>query len=299
MPISNKVLLLFSLLAASVPCWPQSEFVYLFAHGLRSNYIQYRQYLKLEHAHGAHRLNNEPYIIYEPVVTFNFPDSCEQYEAAQTSFAQDDEVDALAHAYIQATGIGKSVILFGLSRGAAAIINFAGRFHPDAACALILESPPDCMKNLIATHVKRLHLRYLPHFLIETVPSIMFGKYDKAGLAPIDMIDKIDKKMPILLVCSLDDSAVFPENTINLYLKLVETNFECAHLLLLNRGGHAQLLWGSEGHIYQAVTHAFYKHYGLPYDEELAKKGQVYFEKTRPTKAITENALADKKSYLF
>lgn len=274
------------------------DFVYLFAHGLRSNYIQYRQYVKLEHAQAASRAP-EPYLIYEPIVTFNFPDSQEQYEAARTSFAQDDEVDSLAHAYLEATKVGKSVILFGLSRGAAAIINFAGRFHPDAACALVLESPPDCMKNLIATHVKRLHLRYLPHFLIETVPSIMFGKYDKAGLAPIDMIDKIDKHMPILLVASLEDSAVFPENTINLYLKLVESGFKHAHLLLLNRGGHAQLLWGPQGQIYQAVTHAFYKQYNMPCDLELAEKGHVYFLKTQPSKAILEKVMSENKSYLF
>jgi pimeloyl-ACP methyl ester carboxylesterase len=298
MSISVKVLLPFTLLAVYFISWPQSDFAYLFAHGLRSNYIQYRQYLKLEHFQAAARAP-EPYLIYEPIVTFNFPDSLDQYEAARTSFAQEDEVDALAHAYLDATKIGKSIILFGLSRGAAAIINFAGRFHPQAACALILESPPDCMKNLIATHVKRLHLRYLPHFLIETVPSIMFGKYDKAGLAPIDMIDKIDKQIPILLIASLEDNAVFPENTINLYLKLLASDFKKAHLLLLNRGGHAQLLWGPQGDIYQAVTHAFYKHYQLPHDQELAEKGHAYFIKTQPSKTILEKVMSENKSYLF
>ncbi|BDC35061.1 hypothetical protein Noda2021_10190 [Candidatus Dependentiae bacterium Noda2021] len=275
------------------------DVAYLFAHGLRSNQTQYRLYTRLEKPpFDTFYKTNEPYIIQEPVVSFNFPDSCEYYQATRTSFAQDDEIDALAHAYLDALHVGKKIVLFGLSRGAAAIVNFAGRFHPDAACALVLESPPDCMKNLIATHVKRLHLRYIPHFLIETVPSLMFGKYDKAGLAPIDMIDKINKDMPIILICSLEDSAVFPENTIHLYLKLLEAQFTCAHLLLLNKGGHAQLLWGPQGFTYQIVVHAFYKHYGLPHDEILAQEGEQIFKQTQPTKELVEQALAVQKSFI-
>ena len=109
--------------------------------------------------------------------------------------------------------------------------------------------------------------------------GIPFFKYHSTGPHPIDEIKNIRKDLPILIVCSLQDTTVPAENSIKLYDKLIESGHTKAHLLVLSKGKHSKLLQSEQGEIYQNLVHAFYAKYGLPHNQEYAKLGKNMLQK--------------------
>jgi len=166
-----------------------------------------------------------------------------------------------------------SGILFGVSRGAAAIVNCLGFFNKNIDCTcvkgIVLESCYDSIKALSPFS-----------FLLELV----FPFYRSHGFSPIsaetlNSFAAICKQhhIKILLISSMADVRVPFANTERLARALAEEGLD-VYLLKLERVGHSDYLSGDPdmANSYQSCVHAFYKLVGAAYIPELAFKGQQF-----------------------
>ncbi len=264
---------------------------YFFAHGLANNYKQAYSYTKTAIIKRKEVVNDR-YILNSPLVTFNFPDAKGLFAKIfrvnfmQTSFAQDNELEATLQAY-STINDPQGAVIMGVSRGAAVAAAFASMVCSTAAKmtvaplrALILESPFDSFLDALNDKIKKAWLRTLAASLVKH--GMPFFKYDSTGKQPIDTVELISPDLPILLVCSLEDTTVMASSTKRLYMRLRSTGHKHVYLLILTIGAHARLLSGPEGHTYHAVVHAFYKRYGLPYEEASAELGLSLLAQCQP-----------------
>lgn len=241
---------------------------YIFSHGLIDSHKQAFPYLESSQP-------DKPYILKYPLITFDYPDVSSgilKINRLQSSLAQDNEIERLEQVYSYLKG---KAILVGVSRGASTIINFIAQYNPDNALALILESPFDCVDNIVKSLIHRCKIHWIPGLSKKSgnIMSFLFCKYNPKGIRPIESIEKIPIDMPILLVCSAKDALVPVWSSLNLYQALYYRGNKNTYLLVLPDGKHAHLITDPiNGVIYQQVTHAFYQKFGLPHDPAIAQK---------------------------
>lgn len=259
---------------------------YLYAHGLGDSNTEAYRFSKFDR---KGRFNKNALITTGRIFTFDFPDATKQFwrvNTTQTSLAQANEIIALQNAYEHAIAALKmesatpDLVLMGLSRGAATIINFMGIYNPQNVKAIILESPFDHMATVIQNKLQQFGLDHIPRIktISDWVVSCIFMKHKTNGIAPIHCVGAINKSIPILLVCSKEDTLVPYQSTVALYNNLIANGHQHAYLLILEHGRHAFALSGLDGGLYAATVHAFYKKYDLPHDEKLADFGRILLE---------------------
>lgn len=166
----------------------------------------------------------------------------------------------------------KSVVLYGTSRGAATIFNFTALHHPKHVDALVCEGLFDSIE----------HVKDTCSFYVRWIGLILYRicQFDRQGVAPIQLVERMPRTMPILLITSRNDSTVPSECTINMYNQLRATGHDKVHILIVQKASHISYPHGNEKKeckLYENVVHAFYKKYGLPYIPEYADKGEEYF----------------------
>lgn len=255
--------------------------IYLFSHGIADSQKQALHYIESKNP-------AKPYIIKGPVVSFNYPDAYEgliKINRLQTSLAQDNEVLALARTYFAKAKDALKTILVGVSRGASAIINFIALYYTQNVSALVLESPFDCIENVIHELIHTTKLGWIPGMKKNSlsIASLVFCKYKPNGIRPIDLCTHIHKDLPILIICSQEDRLVPFWSSLNIYCALRESGHTNTYILILPHGRHAQLIHHpTQGNIYQQVVHAFYKKFNLPHDPILAQQGELLFSKCQP-----------------
>lgn len=293
------------------------EIAYLFAHGLSSDQslaYYYEQVKKPDeliiidntvqmlfpsgkkYIWNAQEIDDRRlWIIQQPLHTFNFPDAYRGYDRSQTSLGQDNEITTLANAYEKIKD--NAVVIMGMSRGASTALNFLATRNPQSVVAAIVESPFDSILNTLDTHCGQLWLGLIPS-LLHTCPNVLFGKFNRYGIFPINVIEKIDKNIPILIIASLQDKLIPAFNSASLYLKFLEHNHPHVYFLLLDYGQHAYLLEDDDAPFYFNTVHAFYKKYNLPYNKIMAEQGEDILTRCQPSKKIVEQALKNKKSYI-
>ena len=191
---------------------------------------------------------------------------------SEACFAQDDDIKTVFDAYKQEVITkGNKVIIRGVSNGAAAAATFAGTYDQKNTEAIVLESPYSDVENVISNIAGGFRS------LGKTVAASasLVSKYNPYGIRPIDVVDKIQKNIPVLFICSKGDTLIPAGETIKLYTALKKAGHTKTHLVVLDKGAHANLLWGPEGHIYLAAEHAFYKKYGLPHNADLDKQYDI------------------------
>jgi len=198
-----------------------------------------------------------------------------------TCLGQEDDIAAFKKGYEQ---IDDDVIVFGISRGAATASNFMALHQPTRIKGAVLESPFDHAEKGIEGFINGCGFKRWPktknffNWLFHKV-----ARYNKNGLHPKDVVEKISKDIPIIFVCSKKDGMIPYQSTINLYKQLIKSGHTYVHLLVLESGNHGFLIWGPDGDKYQNVIHAFYRRYNLPHNEQFATEGQALFEKCQPT----------------
>ncbi|MCK5632627.1 hypothetical protein KAH94_02680 [bacterium] len=213
--------------------------------------------------------------------SFSYPDAKnDKIHLSKANLAQENDIQALQNAVKK----HDANVLMGLSRGASTIITFLATHKVAGLKAVILESPFDCMENVAKALIcKRLHLGWIPglaRFAAYTIPWIL-REYKRDGIKPIDVIHNIPKDLPILLICSLEDSLIPVSSTIALYNRLCQTGHKKAHLLILDYGKHSKLVIGPDYQRYKEVCHAFCKEYGLSYDKQLAQAGKYEYARCK------------------
>jgi hypothetical protein len=168
------------------------------------------------------------------------------------------------------------------------LINFMALYNPENVGALILESPFDCVDNIVWQFAHQSKFSWIPGIKKSgtKLASFIFCKYKPDGLRPIDLVGQIRKDLPILIVCSAQDNLVPVWSSINLYCTLRATDHDNVYLLVLPDGSHAKLITNKMyGPLYHQVTHAFYQKFNLPHDPAAAHLGQKLLKMCQPDSA--------------
>lgn len=259
----------------------ESPIKYLFVHGVGGSKKTARKYIKHNFLKEGH------------AESFNFCDILTgTLKRSECHLAQKKDIETLHNAYDQlcvsknsfvekkteAKGDAQQtvaqqpykIVFFGLSRGASTIINFMGVYKPKHIAAIILESPFGHIDDSLG-HI----YRFLPMCIKRVIFNYIYPQFNEHGEHPIDYIHIIDKDVPIAFICTKEDELVPWSSTIRLYQKLVAAGHKKVHLLILDKGKHAEIIENGD---YQSFVHAFYQYYALPYDVVLANKGKKYFE---------------------
>ncbi len=293
------------------------ETVYLFAHGLFANqnlafyYAQVPDIMTQIQNNQLHAQIKSGYkhiwqlqsitddlfwIIKNPFYTFNFPDALRGFDGAQTSLAQENEIQTLANEYEKIKE--KRIVLVGMSRGASTILNFLGTRPSGSIVAAIVESPFDSVVETLDTLCKIAGVDWVPMFIRHTSPNLFFSKYDPNGIFPIKVAHNINKEVPLLIIASLEDTLIPALNSASIYFKLRDCGHQHVYFLLLDKGVHAYLLENDDAPFYFNTVHAFYKKYNLPHNQTFAAQGDALLAQCQPSKKAVDDALKNKKSYL-
>jgi len=163
--------------------------------------------------------------------------------------------------------------LFGWSRGASAIGNYAGTHELKNVRAIILESPFDDLKNVVKKKTG---------FASSASVVGWATNHDPNGVQPVKVADKVDKNIPILIYCCKNDTVVDAGLSIEYYKVLRRSGHNKAYLLVVDRGAHANIINGKDGEIVRNVVHAFKKAHNRPHNPEWAKEGQERYKQCQP-----------------
>lgn len=172
---------------------------------------------------------------------------------------------------VRSVSPSESIILYGCSRGAAAILTYMGQHNPSNIAAIVLDACPAHIAQTTEPLLARLGINPKR---ADDIFSILFPQYNpRSALSPEDAIEKIkNKSVPILLIHSLTDTVVHYTHSIRLYQKFLQAGFTSVHLVCSPQGRHSYMLQDSETQeIYLQAVHSFYKKYDLNYDAAWAQ----------------------------
>ena len=166
----------------------------------------------------------------------------------------------------------QSYILYGLSRGGAAAINYLAQHNQNNIQALILEGTPADMIDAVN------HFQHSIGYKIsqerptkELIYHMVFPAYQLESTPPVANIAKISNKhLPVLIVQSQDDVRVPVDAAYKLYLAFLDAGFTNIYLCILHQGKHAFYTQGTNKNLYLHALHSFYKKYGFAYNREFA-----------------------------
>jgi pimeloyl-ACP methyl ester carboxylesterase len=228
---------------------PQStNVVFIFSHGLRQNQHRARDYEKA---------------LDVPFNSFDFPDVHNQRE---TDFAQERDLKKLEECYTKTLATLKpheGIVLVGVSRGAAATLNFAST-HPKQLKGIIVEAPFDNVQSVKTSLLSKFDCLSEP--LADSIIQCMFPYYKHDGIQPIESIKLIDPEIPVLIICTEEDIVAPKTCSIRLCDELknarAHTTKQNTHLALFSKGSHAGLI--EEFPVeYRTLFKRFLRFYGL------------------------------------
>jgi len=236
--------------------------IYIYAHGLADTKEQAYNY--------KHILFEKD----EDLITFDFPDATRYFwrvDVTQANLGQRKDISKLASVFYDQIEQKPEapVVGIGVSRGGATWLSFMGIYRPPQVKALVIESPPDSIANIV------------PGILHNLLPYI-FMEYDPYGIQSQDSIMHIPKDTPILIISLESDHVVPHASSMRIYLKLIRSGHHNTHLYTFTRGKHGKIVLENQ-EVYRNIAHAFYKKYGLPYNQDYAHAGQQLFSQTQPT----------------
>jgi len=178
------------------------------------------------------------------------------------------------------------IILYGASRGGAAVISYLGQAHDTSnIVAVILESPPADMLDSIEQFSAKLGVQ-----LSEKIFRSIFHRYPKNPYRPIDAILDIENKnLPIFITFSAEDATVNPSQSWILYQTFKAAGFTDVYINEIETGRHCHLhLKKDFKTVYCDPIKAFYQKYNLFRFPSLNK---VNLEKYQPTLEIAQDKI--------
>lgn len=211
------------------------------------------------------------------LITFDFPEAgkCKEFFGGRIGMvdrkhiflAQGKDLEYLHGAINQVRSKfpEKKIVLYGVSRGASAIVSYLGNsaYAPFTnIAAAIMESPFDNLENTVRNVMSRFYLGYttpICYWLLQQY----FHNYSKNGLHPIDVASKISQGIPLLFVASKEDQLIHYEQTESLFSKTIEAGHPNAHFLLVPKGTHCFIKNGPNAADYEIGVSLFYKRYKL------------------------------------
>lgn len=263
----------------------------VYAHGIASTHNQSRHFSKyLNRSIDGTYTTNRYWLFAEPVVTFNFPDSQEQgqFNYAYVNLGQKIDQDRLDFAFkktLEELPTCTQIIGAGISRGATTWLNYAAECRPPQLGALILESPFEAIKSIVNNLLRKFHMSWVPFSTSLTLWAVKkkFTALNVNGPFSLDLVDQIDKDLPIIFIHSRSDQVIPPNSSRKLYVKLLQSGHNHVYILELARGEHGKLMQGMEAELYQNCVHAFLQKYDLPHCAEFAQRGRSLLATCQPS----------------
>ena len=286
MNLKNNVLFCLLAIYTTAPTFCTEKIFTVFSHGIADTWKQVHWYVKSYKKYGL-IYRNDRYLLHTPFVTFNYPDASNKLYRVnynETSFGQGNEIGRLNKAYTTTMSHYENcdIILWGLSRGAANVLIFAGLYQLNNVKALLVESPYFTMGEVIENIMMKKNLTWLPISYGETLAELIFKQYTRHGHSPANCVENISKEIPIFIICSKEDHLVPFSSSINVYKKLIESGHTHTYIFITDHGKHAEILQGPDGEKYQWIVNAFYKKYNLPYCAASAAQGESLLALCQP-----------------
>lgn len=175
---------------------------------------------------------------------------------------QGKDLEAISQA-IQTIPASESIILYGCSRGAAALVTYLATQNPQNVVAVILDA---CPTSLPATLYPKLARYGINPSKAETIFSTLFPYYNPAtALTPQQAIKSIkNKQLPILLIHSKQDQVVPYQHSTQLYQEFIQQGFTNVDITILPTGRHSYLLQDEAvASLYQTSVQNFYQKHNL------------------------------------
>lgn len=169
----------------------------------------------------------------------------------------------------------QKIILYGCSRGSAAILNYLAEYNPVQVSALVLDATPANIAETIQKPIAQLGIN--PTYATQIFTTI-FPAYPDHAIPTVQVIKNIaNKNLPILLIHSKTDQRVAYQNSLMLFEEFQRQGFTNVNLVVIPSGRHSFLLQDNVIRpIYLKAVHNFYKKYGLPYNPEWANSDDQY-----------------------
>lgn len=253
--------------------------IWLYSHGIADTATQVKKYV-------------DAGIITGPYVTFDYADSkdfcdpiknktifeklsgalfCYWYGLVRgrysySSLGQMYDIDQLKVQFdkIRTRYPKAKIILFGISRGAAAIDGLVSCYPEcvDHVAAIITESEFDSMASVVRNKITQedTGLRIL---------EFLFGKFKRSAPTPLEYVENsiiqtpLIKNIPRLIICSETDTLVPINSSLAIYHKISELKHTKLHLIILPEGRHGFLIEGACREKYQRDILEILKHYQL------------------------------------
>ena len=296
------VLVLFqSFFLASYAATNQTIFTAIFAHGL-----------------GGQAFHGEAYSDFFccPIIAENGPEwnhniYGDNAGPEQSCLAQEDDIKVIEKQI--ETHLQENIVLLGVSKGAATMINTVGWLadnHPsylNNVKAVILDSPFSCPETVAVNVVKHQIGGNIGECIgssidnscirpiVKKLETRIYPNYDPQGITPIKSIKQqwshVDKDMVIVFVHSKKDQLISINDSRVLYLELKKLGFKNLYLIEAVDGAHGNVFWGSDkGGILEKLCLIYLKH-DLPlpslndkYIESLIKRtGQQMLSAIQPS----------------
>lgn len=214
----------------------KTDVIYIFAHGLGATQEQALPFC-----------TDSEWVIHTPLVLFNFPDALGNdvtYKHDKVNLGQELDMERLRWVYEKTVEQYPdcSIVLCGVSRGAATVINFVASHKPAAVKAIVLESPFDTFENVANHLLKRFHVGWIP--FSKSICLRLIRKYfpllDVNGICPAKTIGQIPRNISILLMHSRRDKTIPVHSSRSLYKALVNAGHPQAYFLESASGEHAK-----------------------------------------------------------
>lgn len=244
----------------------------LFCHGIVDSQKQSQRFLD---------------VLEEPIQSFNFPDAQapQEWDLNSLIFQSCSLFGKSVNRNQMFMGHGKDVvtlsaqidhmkeyILYGVSRGGSAAINYLAEYNPSNIKALILDATPADMISPIDTLQNIIGYKFAPNRAMqENIFNFIFPAYEINSISPVNNILNIKNKfLPIFIIHSVEDSKVSVASAWQLYLTFKNNGFTDVYLCQLEKGKHSFALQGPDKNLYMNELHSFYKKYHFNYNKKYA-----------------------------
>ncbi|MBI2774797.1 prolyl oligopeptidase family serine peptidase [Candidatus Dependentiae bacterium] len=252
-----------------------AETVFIYAHGLGGSQEQAR---KLYMRFRDEQTENKHWVIDGNIALFDFADVLPQpnmYRRELVCLGQQADLDRLHFAYQETLKRvpDAEIVLFGLSRGAATIINYVGLYKPVQLKAIVLDSPFDSFESII-NHIKKVYfLQWIPQALARSMMRMRFPSLEIDGIMPSKTINWLPITVPTIFIHSQTDLVVPIDSSRFLFETLKSRGHKDLYLLELPDGPHGMLMRSEHAAHYEAVVHAFFARYNIACNGEIAHLG--------------------------
>ena len=193
----------------------------------------------------------------------------ENINRTQTYLGQGEDIETIR----RQINPDKPYILYGLSRGASAIINYIATYNPTNVLALVLDEAVanvlDIIEKLIFTNKKGEKILSTP-IQREQWLRFAFPSYPKQAKHPVENIAAIQNKDLVVFLSYAKNANTFhfPTSTWKNYIAFKRANFKNVYLCELESYG--QNAQGSTKLLYLQRLNSVYKKHNLPYKAEYA-----------------------------